>query len=150
MLANHVFLRLILFYTHLLFLLKLLGLWLSIVTLNDNAKPSPNWFLREFDLSRIRPRLGVTPLWNVYMAKFDPCWESSPVWQTELPALAGHPTYHVNMIKLKWGIIWTGGLPHLNGLPHVPGVPHLHVNRPQDPRTATAAKTSLKKWIRVH
>ena len=42
----------------------------------------------------------------------------------------GHPTYHVNMIKIKWEIIWTGGLPHLSGLPHLPGVPHLHVNTP--------------------
>ena len=30
----------------------------------------------------------------------------------------------VNVIKLKWEIIWTGGLPHL------PGVPHLQVNKP--------------------
>ena len=44
--------------------------------------------------------------------------------------MAGHPTYHVNVIKLKWEIIWTNGLPHLRGLPHLPGVPHLHVNRP--------------------
>ena len=38
--------------------------------------------------------------------------------------VAGHPTQHVNMIKLKWEIIWTGGLPDL------PGVAHLHVNMP--------------------
>ena len=38
------------------------------------------------------------------------------------------PPYKV--IKLKWEIIWTGGLPHLSGLPRLPGVPHLHVNRP--------------------
>ena len=38
--------------------------------------------------------------------------------------VAGHPTYHVNVIKLKSEIIWTGGLPHLSG------VPHLYVNRP--------------------
>ena len=44
--------------------------------------------------------------------------------------LYGHPTYHVNVIKLKWEIIWTGGLPHLSRLPHLPGVPYLHVNRP--------------------
>ena len=31
------------------------------------------------------------------------------VWQTGLPA--GHPTYHVSVIKLKWEIIWTGGYP---------------------------------------
>ena len=34
------------------------------------------------------------------------------------------------MIKLKWEIIWTGGLSHLSGLPHLPWVPHLYVNRP--------------------
>ena len=43
--------------------------------------------------------------------------------------MAGHSTYPVNVIKLKWEIIWTGGLPHLSGLPHLPGVPHLLVNR---------------------
>ena len=26
---------------------------------------------------------------------------------------AGHPTYHVNVVKLKWEIIWTGALSHL-------------------------------------
>ena len=36
------------------------------------------------------------------------------------------------MIKLKWEIIWTGGLLHLSGLHHLSGVPHLHVNRPLD------------------
>ena len=41
-----------------------------------------------------------------------------------------HPTYHVNAIKLKCDIIWTGWLPHLGELPRLPGVPHLHVNRP--------------------
>ena len=25
--------------------------------------------------------------------------------------MAGHPTYHVNVIKLKCKIVWTGGLP---------------------------------------
>ena len=29
-----------------------------------------------------------------------------------------HGTCHVNVIKLKWGIIWTGGLPHLPAVPH--------------------------------
>ena len=40
-----------------------------------------------------------------------------------------HPTYLVNVIKLKWEIIWTGGLLHQSGLPHLPGVPHLHVKK---------------------
>ena len=42
------------------------------------------------------PARRVTPpwtCWNVYMAKFDPGRESYPVWQTGLPALAGHPTH---------------------------------------------------------
>ena len=42
-----------------------------------------------------------------------------------------HPTYHVNVIKLKGEILWTGGLPtkhDQSGLPHLPGVPHLQVN----------------------
>ena len=66
------------------------------------------------------------------MAKFDLGCEGYPVWQTGLPALEGHPTYHANVIKLKREIIWTSGLPYLSGLPHLPGVPHLHVNRPLD------------------
>ena len=78
----------------------------------------------EFDVSRIRaPPRRVTPPWNVYMAKFDSGWEGYPVWQSGLPALAGHPTYHVNVIKLKWENIWTGGLPQLSRLPHLPGAP---------------------------
>ena len=40
------------------------------------------------------------------------------------------PTYHVNVIKIKREIIWTGGLLQLRGLPHLPEVPHIHVNRP--------------------
>ena len=39
--------------------------------------------------------------------------------------VAGHPTYHVNVIKLTSEIIWTAG-----GLPHLPGVPNLYVNGP--------------------
>ena len=94
MLESRGFRGLILFYTHLLLLLQPSVLWLSIVTFND-AKP----------LAR-----RVTPPY--------------PVWQTGLPALAGHPTYNVNVINLKRKTIWTGGLPHL------PRVRHLNVNRP--------------------
>ena len=45
----------------------------------------------------------------------DPGWEGYPVWQTGLPTLASHPIYHVNVIKLKWEIIWTGWYPALAG-----------------------------------
>ena len=118
MLVNHVFWRLMLFYTPLLLLLQPSVLWLSIVTFND-AEPPPKWILREFDVSRIRPRLGGLPHLETF------------TWQNLTPAeTASHPTYHVNVIKLKWEIIWTGGLPHLSGLPHLLWVPHLHVNRP--------------------
>ena len=120
MLANHVFLWLMLFYTH---LQQASVLWHSIVTFNNDAKPPPKWIYRQFSVANPAPAKRVTPPWHVYMAKFDPGWEGYPVWQTGLPALAGHPTYHVKVIKLKWEIIWTGGLPHLSELPHLPGVP---------------------------
>ena len=55
-------------------------------------------------ITKPTPARRVTPPWNDYMAKF-------------------HATNRIIVIKLKWEIIWTGGLPHL------PGVSHLHVNR---------------------
>ena len=68
--------------------------------------PAPKWILREFDVSRIRPRLAwVTSPLNVDMAKFYLSWEGYPVWKTGLPTLKGHPTDHVNVIKLKWEIM---------------------------------------------
>ena len=124
MLVNHVCWWWMLFYTRLLLLLQPPVLWLSIVTFNNDAKLPPKWILREFSIANPTPAKRVTPPWNVYMAKFDPGWEDYPVWPTGLPSLAGHLTYHVNVIKLNWEIIWKGGLPHL------PGVPHLHVNSP--------------------
>ena len=60
--------------------------------------------------------------------------------------LYGHPAKHVNVITLKWEIIWTGGLPHLSGLPHLPGVPLLHVNRPLG---STRSHRDLAKSPRV-
>ena len=36
-------------------------LWLSNVTFNNDEKPPPTWILREFDVSRIRPRAGGLP-----------------------------------------------------------------------------------------
>ena len=77
-------------------------------------------FARIWCIPNPTPARRVTPPWNVYMAKFDPGWEGYPVY----------PTYHVNVIQVKWEIIWTGGLPHLSELPHLPGVPYLYVNRP--------------------
>ena len=48
-------------YTPLLLLLKPSVLWLSIVNFDNNAKQPPKWILREFDVSRIRPRPGGLP-----------------------------------------------------------------------------------------
>ena len=76
------------------------------------------------------PARRATPPWNVYIANCHPGWQGYPTWQTGQPALASYLTYQVNVIKIKWEIIWKDGLPHLGGLPHLPGVPHLHANRP--------------------
>ena len=131
MLANHVFRRLMLFSTHLLLLLQPSVLWLSIVTFNNDAKPPPRRILREFDVLRTRPQLsGLLHLETFTWQNLTPAervtWSGRPGY----PPWGVTPTYHVNVIKLEWEIIWTGRLPHLNGLSHLPGVPHLHVNRP--------------------
>ena len=79
MLANHVFWLLMLFNTHLLLLLQPSVLWLSIFTFNNDAKPPPKWFLREFDVSRNRPRRGGLPHLETFMVKFHPGREGYPV-----------------------------------------------------------------------
>ena len=61
MLANHVFWRLMHFYTPLLLLLQPSVQWLSIVNFNNDAKPPLKWILREFDVSRIRLLPGGLP-----------------------------------------------------------------------------------------
>ena len=82
------------------------------------SHPAPKWILREFDVSRIRPRLAwVSSPWNVDMAKFDLSWEGYLVWQTGLPTLKGDPTYHVNVIKLKWDYMDRWVTPHTWGPP---------------------------------
>ena len=75
--------------------------------------------LGEFDFTWTRPQLGVLPHLETF------------TWQILTPAEEGlsglgRLTCSVNVIKIKWKIIWTGGLPHL------PGVHHLHINRSLD------------------
>ena len=96
--ANHVFWRFMLFYIHLLLLLQPLVPWLSIVTFSNDAKPPPEWI---WCITNPTPARWVTPPWNIYMAKFAPGWEGYPVWQTGLPALAGHPTYSGKRDQIK-------------------------------------------------
>ena len=41
-------------------------------------------------------------------------WSNSLWWgkpPLHIISYSGHLTYHVNVIKLKWEIMWTGGLP---------------------------------------
>ena len=95
--GKQVFWWLMLFCTRLPLLLQPPVLWLSIVTFNNDAKLPPKWILWELSTANPTPARRVTPPWNVYMAKFDPGSEGYPVWQTGLSALAGHPTYHVNV-----------------------------------------------------
>ena len=85
--------RLLLFYNHLLLLLKPSVLWLSIVTFNNDAKPLPKWILHEFDVSRIRPRLGGLPPLKRLHGKI---WS----WLRGLPSLVDQATR-------------LGGSPHL-------------------------------------
>ena len=68
MMANHVFWQLMPFYvyTRLLLLLQPSVGWLSVVNFNNDAKPPPKWILREFDVSRIGPRLGGLPLLGTF------------------------------------------------------------------------------------
>ena len=80
-------------------------------------------------VSRLTPRKkysGTSPLGQLYSGAQN--LGGGP--QVGEVTHAGHPAYHVNVIKLKREIICTGGFPHLIGLRHLPGVPHLHVNRP--------------------
>ena len=61
MLENHVFWRLMHFYTPLLLLPQPSVQWLSIVNVNNDVKPPPKWILRELDVSRSRPLPGGLP-----------------------------------------------------------------------------------------
>ena len=74
----------------------------------------------------------VIPVWPCRFTEYSQSHSTIAWWRPAAPSLnvaitrlhkVDKPTYHVNVIKLKWKIIWTGGLPHLSGLPHLPGVP---------------------------
>ena len=67
--------------------------------------PEDHSQLKIFFLSYINKKIGTelrkffhqdSPYYNVH-----PGCGLYPIWHTGLPALAGHPTYHVNVIKLK-------------------------------------------------
>ena len=56
---------------------------------------------RAFFSKKATPAKRVTPPWHVYMANCHRGWQGYPTWQTGEPAQVGHPTYHVNVIKIK-------------------------------------------------
>ena len=90
MLASHVFWRLMLFNTHLLLLLQPSVLWLSTVIFNNDAKPTPKWFLLEFDVSRNRPRLGGLPHLEMFT------WQNfTPAERVNRSSRPGYPPWRV-------------------------------------------------------
>ena len=66
-------------------------------------------------------RFSGVPLYqNSYLAaKLRACLHGGGGPQTSEVTYGWSP----HIIKLKWEIIWTGGLLHQSGLPHLPGVP---------------------------
>ena len=81
----------------------------------NDVKPPLTWILREFDVSHIRPRLGGLPHLETFTYQ-----NLTPVERVTRSGRPGYlpwrvNTYYVNVIKLKWEIIWSGGLPHLSG-----------------------------------
>ena len=104
MLANHV-------YAHLLLFLQPSVLWFS--TFNNYVKPpgAKVNFARIWSITNLIPTsLGYLTL-KRWHGKIWPQLRGLPSVTDRLPTFKGHPTDHVNVIKLKWEIIWTGGLP---------------------------------------
>ena len=103
--------RLMLFYTHVLLLLQPSVLWLSIATFNNDAKPPPKWILLEFDVFRIRRRLGGLPYISCkrdpskmrdYMDRrvTSPKRVTSPTWGPPTPCK------QVLNIHNPWTLLW--------------------------------------------
>ena len=82
MLANHVFWRLMHFYTPLLLLLQssvlLLSILLTLIMMQSHRQSE---FCANLRYHESDPGQAGYPTLNVYMAKFDPGWEGYPVWQ---------------------------------------------------------------------
>ena len=120
------------FYSHLVFLLKSFsaGFLMSLLVIQSFR----SW--REFNVTRILPRLSGLSHLETFTCQ-DKIWPqlSYKVIRSDLTDrlthLGWYLTYQANVMKLKWEIIYTGGLPHLQKWVTSPvGSPHLHVNRP--------------------
>ena len=100
-LANHVFWPLMHLYTPLLLLLQLSVQWLSIVNFNNDAKPPPKWILREFDVSRIRPRPGGLPHLETFT------WQNlTPAERVTRSGRPGYPPWRVTPPKPVTSPTW--------------------------------------------
>ena len=89
------------FDTHLLLLLQPSVLWLSIYSLNNDAKPPPKWILREFDVSRIRPRLGGLPHLERLHGKIWPLLRGLPGLENRATCLGGSPHLSCKRDQIK-------------------------------------------------
>ena len=87
-----------LFFTHLPPFAATFSAVASIVTYNNDVRPQPKWILREFDVSRFRPRLRGYPTSNRLHGKIWPRLR----W---LPGPANRAT-RPGVIKLKREIIY--------------------------------------------
>ena len=118
------------FYTPLLLLLQPSVQWLSIVNVNNDAKPPPKWILRELDVSRSRPLSGGLPHLETF------------TWQNLTPAesvtRSGRPGYppwrHLpckrDHIKMRYYMDRRVTPRKRVTSPTWHGFPYLHVNRP--------------------
>ena len=88
-------------YTHLLLLLQPSVLWLSIVTFNNDAKPPSKWFLCEFDVSRIRPRLVGLPHLERLHGKIWPRLRGLPGLADRATRLGGSPHLSCKRDQIK-------------------------------------------------
>ena len=73
-------------------------------------------FCANLTYHEVDPCQGGYPTWKRLRGKIWPRLRAKPGLVDRATRLGG--TYHVNVITLKWDIIWTGGFPYL------------HVNRP--------------------
>ena len=90
-----------LFYTHLLLLLQPSELWLSIVFFNNDAKLPPKWILREFDVSRIGPRLVGSPHLQSLHGKIWPRLRGLPGLADRVTRLGGSPHLSCKRDQIK-------------------------------------------------
>ena len=96
-------------------LMKCFAFALAVKGLKWDPTATPWWWAP----TMAKPLSVAATAWVIWLCTCTRCWYvcfsdwywgDNPVWQTGLPTSVGHQTYHVNVNKLKWEIIWTGGV----------------------------------------